>query len=154
MSNMLIKKYTAYYFSILAIATTAIITITLSGCGTIQNYQTAVHSWNGAPVSALTARWGYPNEIEKQMNGNSIYIYQTYSRGTYAPTAIPGVTPVQPFNNNTLMTSPSGIEAGSHSIECTTQFEINAHGYIMNSNFDGTDCSATTSSANRKTYAK
>ena len=125
--------------------------LTMTGCGTIQNYETAVNSWNGAPENTLIQRWGYPSETEKLATGNHVDVYRHFARSTYSPALTPGVTPVQAFNNNTLSATPAN---GSYSLECSTLFEVNPKGVIVNASFSGSDCSATQTFAEQKAYLK
>ncbi len=128
-------------------------TLLLAACGTTQNYQAALNSWEGAPATVLVEHWGEPNQTQKLANGNHVYIYEFASQGTYPAAVTPGVTAVQTANSNKIVINQTPTAAtGSSLFQCTTYFEINSKGRIINAESRGNDCVATKGAAQRKMY--
>ena len=107
-----------------------------------------MHSWQGAQDKQLFSMWGYPNKIQRLDNQHKLLIYRTVSKGTYPTTTTPGYTSVTTSGGGqTTVTSTSGstMGGGSYDFRCTTWFEINRSGQIINTSFRGNGCTATDS---------
>ena len=131
--------------------------ILLAGCGTTQNYASAINSWNGAPASALVRDWGHPNHEAQLHNGNQLYTYrvvehESFMHKTYAPA--PGFVRLSPQNNNTVVLSHPSKRIGNHeeTFYCETSFEINK-GVIVDTRFHGNNCVTTRGRAHRWAFA-
>lgn len=121
--------------------------VVLAGCANEENYAVAVRSWQGATEKKLFNIWGYPNRIQRLDNGHKLLIYRTVNKGTYPTTTTPGYTSVETSGGNTTVTSTTGttMGGGSYDFRCTTWFEVNRAGRIVNTSFRGNDCTATDS---------
>ena len=117
----------------------------LAGCATQQNYALAVASWRGARVAQLQQVWGYPNRIMKIRSGHKLYVYRTHIHGRTPVITMPGYTSVSSSNNTTTIyqSSPTISGGESYDLSCTTWFEINTRGVVVNSRFRGNDCTGT-----------
>jgi len=128
--------------------------VILSGCATVQNYEWAAHSWEGAPASALLHRWGHPNQTEQLANGHRVYMYRTVTHGMYPVASAPGISPVRSYNT-TMVSSPSRMMGdGSYAFECKTWFEVNPNGRITHVSFRGNDCVASEKRARARAYLR
>ena len=127
--------------------------VILSGCATVQNYEWAVHSWEGAPAHALLQRWGHPNQTEQLANGRQVYLYHTAARGTYA-TPGTGISGVLPARSDAAMISLRVPYGGSYAFECKTWFEVNKNGRIVHVSFRGNDCVFSEKKARARSYLK
>lgn len=128
----------------------------LTGCGTVQNYERAVYSWEGAPARTLLKRWGHPNQTETLANGHRIYLYRTVARGVYPRVISPNLSPARAYYNNVAMTNRMANPArdGVYPFECTTVFEANQQGRIVHTGFHGNDCVASERRARATSYLK
>jgi len=119
----------------------------ITACGTMQNYQTAMNTWNGAPANALEHEWGTPIETTHLKNGNELLTYRVVEHEepvarTYANNA--GLTRISPQGNEGMLShSPKMMPGHSESFWCETQFEVNRAGMIVNSHFEGNNCVAS-----------
>ncbi len=119
----------------------------LASCANEQNYAATVHSWQGAHERQLFNIWGYPNRIQKLDSGNKLLVYRTITKGTYPVTSTPGYTSVTTSGGQTSVTQTSSttMGGGSYDFRCTTWFEVNGAGRVVNTSFRGNDCVATDS---------
>ena len=117
----------------------------LSGCASQQNYAAAVRGWQGAGEKQLFNIWGYPNQIQKLDNGHRLLVYRTVNKGTYPTVTTPGYTAVDTAGGRTSVTSTSSMTTGggSYNFRCTTWFEVNRQGRVVNTSFRGNGCEAT-----------
>lgn len=118
----------------------------LAGCATTANYAAAVNSWQGATVSSLFKKWGYPNRILKLPNGNRLYVYRYVNRGQTPATVFPGYTTVDSYRGETYVSSvpPTIIGGESYDLRCVTWFEANRRNRIIGMSFRGNNCATTT----------
>lgn len=116
----------------------------LAGCANSQNYAAAVNSWQGAHERQLFRVWGYPNKI-RRINGHRLLIYRSVDKGTYPVTTTPGYTSVDTSGGHTVVTQTGAttMGGGSYDFRCTTWFEVNRNGRIVNTSFRGNNCMAT-----------
>lgn len=120
-------------------------TLLLSACASIDNYRVAVQSWHGATSSQLFRVWGYPNQIRRLPDGNTLYVYRYEDRGRSPIFTTPGYTSVTTKEGNTLVTHvPTTVSGGeTYDYHCTTWFEINRKNRIIGTSFRGNSCTAT-----------
>jgi hypothetical protein len=140
---------------IMQLSTLVGVTVCLLGCGTSQNYATAVNSWQGAPKTALMNDWGSP-AIEKTLaNGNTLYMYRVVETEkftkTYNPVVATGRVSPQP-QTNMLSHAPAVMHGQDETFWCETQFEVNKAGMIVNSSFTGNNCVASKERAQRLAF--
>ena len=109
------------------------LTMSLTACGTVQNYNAAVTSWKNASANQLYTVWGYPNTIKKLPNGNQLLTYVTVDR-VKSPTVISQ-------NEEKTHTVITGGDVTVY--RCTTWFEVNRQQTIVNATFKGNNCLAT-----------
>lgn len=112
---------------------TAIMCALIAGCGTVQNYSLTVNSWQGTNSSLLYDAWGYPHKIETLPNGNKLLTYSN----------------VEKYKSSTTVTKSDDnktayVTGGDTNVyRCTTWFEVNSRQIIVNTNFKGNNCFAT-----------
>ena len=123
----------------------------LLGCASTDNYRVAVNSWKGEKIQALIARWGYPNQVLKLVNGHSLYIYQFEDRGEIPPMTMPGFTTVQVSHGATTVSSIPAIFNGGtfYELKCTTWFEVDKTHHIIGMSFRGNNCVSSQKAAQR-----
>ncbi len=130
----------------------------LMGCGTMQNYTREVHSWDGAPESALFQSWGAPEETTKLADGNNLYTYRYAAPEPVIATTNgynrPGYvrTNTQAINTALVAQPPLPEGRGHNAFWCETSFEANPSGMIVNSSFQGNDCSASKNNMQHGSY--
>lgn len=119
--------------------------IFLSGCATVQNYRVAVQSWHGATSAELFRIWGYPNQIRRLPDRNTLYVYRYEDRGRAPVFTTPGYTSVTTREGNTVVTHvPTTVSGGeTYNYHCTTWFEVNRKNRIIGTSFRGNSCTAT-----------
>ena len=111
---------------------TAIISLVLSGCASVENYEKICNSWLGENINHLTQKWGYPKGELIAPNGNKVYVYH-YSRNVNMPV----MTNVYGTYNGFNAMSYGG---NSMTFYCTTYFEVDQSGTIVNWRIEGNDC--------------
>lgn len=126
----------------------------LGGCASVQNYASAVRSWQGSTSSTLFRVWGYPDRISTLPNGHRLYFYRQRQRGSYPQFVNPGFTSVASTNGRTVVTSsPTTISGGgTYDVQCKTWFEVNKQGKVINTSFRGDGCVATNEFVSRHKY--
>lgn len=118
----------------------------LSACATQQYYANAVHSWQGASQEQVYRVWGYPNRIQRLPNGHKLLVYKEEERGRNPIYSTPATTSVQTKADGTtdVYTTAGSISGGgSYVYKCTTWFELNRKGQVVNTSFRGNNCVAT-----------
>lgn len=117
----------------------------LAACATQQNYAMTVSSWHGQAQQQLYRVWGYPDQIEKLPTGNNLLIYRQVEHGSNPVYTTPGSTTVQTNSSGTYINSTQGYTSGggSYYYSCTTWFELDSKGNIVNTSFRGNNCAAT-----------
>ena len=126
----------------------------LAGCATEQYYANAVRSWSGARDKQLFRAWGYPDHMQRLPRGHHLYVYRHHATGSYPTVVTPGYTTIQTAGDTTYVSSTPTIYSGGgvYNLNCTTWFELNTKGVIVNTSYRGNDCVATESVAARLTY--
>ena len=120
--------------------------IALTACGSMQNYEKAVNTWQGAPKQALFHEWGTPMEESQLANGNQLYTYRVVERDVpvstrFSPSMGARMSPQS--NAGMLSHSPDHMPQHDEAFWCETQFEVNNSGMIVNTNFKGNNCVAS-----------
>ncbi len=135
----MIGKYGLQLFCVVTIL------LGLTACATVQNYQLAVNSWQGASGAKLFRVWGYPDHTERLPNGHRLYVYATRDVGQYPIVTTPGYTSVYTSNGQTYVSStpPMITGGGIYDFHCKTFFEVNSANHIVNTDFRGNSCAAT-----------
>lgn len=118
----------------------------LASCATQQYYAAAVDTWQGASQEQVYRTWGYPKKVRKMPNGNKLLVYSDHEHGREPVYTTPGTTTVvQGRHGRTrVVTTDSTISGGgTYNLRCTTWFEINPKGHVVNTSFRGNNCVAT-----------
>jgi hypothetical protein len=142
--------------------------ILLNSCSWHENYEKSVHSWQGADQSAVYRAWGYPKKIATLPNGNKVLMYCDIKIDSTTNKTTPNksmntmqASAAQPLNQTWRQNkaqprpyecslSPEPYPENYH--VCTTLFELNLEGKVVNTNFHGNNCYATESFMNEHTY--
>jgi hypothetical protein len=127
----------------------------LASCATQQYYAATINTWQGANQEQVYRTWGYPNKIRKLPNGNKLLIYREREQGSEPVFAIPGTTTVeQGRRGHTRVVTTQGTISGggSYDLRCTTWFELNKKGRVVNTSFRGNNCVATKQFMMNHTY--
>ena len=128
---------------LLTITAIATLTLGLTACATTENYATTVYSWQGVNITKLYTQWGYPNSTQNIAGGHKLVVYQRVSTVT-KPTTVTQSSNSQSHtdgshsHNSTTVISPSQTTT----YRCTTTFETNSEGTIINTSFKGNSCTA------------
>ena len=97
---------------------TAIVTLLITSCSTVQNYETLLQTWVGQSEQSLLNAWGTPNGVARA-NGAHLLTYAK-AEGRYFV----------------------GYGYGwSRPLYCTTTFSIR-DGIVIGAQFQGTECVA------------
>lgn len=117
----------------------------LVSCASETYYQAALSSWHGATQATVYRIWGYPDQVETLPNGHPVLIYRTHIVGQTPVYSTPSITTVNTDNNNVTVINSSGMIAGGdiYDYQCTTFFELDNKGIVLNTNFRGNNCVAT-----------
>lgn len=118
----------------------------LSACATQQYYSNAVHSWQGASQEQVYRVWGYPNQVQRLPNGHKVLVYHEEERGRNPIFSTPATTSVETKSDGTTRVYTTGGSisgGGSYDYRCTTWFEIDHKGRVVNTSFRGNNCVAT-----------
>ena len=127
----------------------------LSACATTRYYANAVNSWQGASEKQVYRVWGYPNKVMDLPNKHKVLVYHEEERGFDPIYSSPSNTEVTlDTSGNTKVFSYGGRVSGggSYDYQCTTWFELNKKGRVVNTKFRGNHCLATKESMMRYTY--
>ncbi len=127
----------------------------LSACATQENYAQAVQSWQGADQNAVYRVWGYPTKVETLPNGHKVLVYQEIVHGQNPVYSTPSTTSVTTSPNGASQVNiVSGTISGGNSYyyECTTWFELDKRGQVLNTNFRGNNCVASKKFINTHSY--
>jgi len=118
----------------------------LAACATQQYYANTVTSWNGADQEQVYQTWGYPNRIQRLPNGHRVLVYHQEERGRNPVFSTPASTSVEttPGGATRVFTTGGSISGGgTYDYKCTTWFELNRKGRVINTTFKGNNCVAT-----------
>lgn len=127
----------------IAISAIATLIIGLTACATTENYATTVFSWQGVNITKLYTQWGYPNSTQNIAGGHKLVVYRHVNTVT-KPTTVTQSSNSQSYadgshsHNSTTVISPSQTTT----YRCTTTFETNSQGTIINTSFRGNNCTA------------
>lgn len=122
----------------------------LIGCATTAKYQQGIDQWRGKNIVELKKAWGKPTRTAQMSDGNTLYVYernQLYS----TPQTNPITTDFVKVNGVTTFNASN--EAGMANMAqvttryCRTTFETHSNGTIINVQFQGNNCVATTVSS-------
>lgn len=97
----------------------------LGGCASTERYKAKLHTWIGHDEAALTQAWGTPDANEKLTSGNRLLVYPRPKR-----------TPLS-WDDAQAGTAP----AQGLYLKCATYFEVDARDKIVNTSFEGEECS-------------
>ena len=118
----------------------------LSACATQQYYSNAVNSWVGADQEQVYRTWGYPDKIQRLPNGHKVLRYHDEEHGRDPIYSTPASTSVQTKSDGSthIYTTGGSISGGgTFDYKCTTWFEIDRKGRVVNTSFRGNNCVAT-----------
>ena len=91
-----------------------------------------MRSWQGAPLDAAIAQWGYPDQ-EQVIAGHKLYRW-FYTKSAVLPATTTGtVTQSGSFNATTF---GGGVISGS----CTRTLEVDEHNTIIRTEWKGNNC--------------
>jgi hypothetical protein len=102
------------------------------GAGTMNGIMS---SWQGAPLDAAIAQWGYPDQ-EQVIAGHKLY-HWFYTKSAALPATTTGT--VTQLGNTAILnatTSGGGVISGS----CTRTLEVDEHNVIIRSEWKGNNC--------------
>ncbi len=126
-------------FSALLLSACALTTIN-------DHYSRTVSSWRWGQATQLTERWGRPTKITALPNGNKVYLYEKDAYRNYpppAPTATLSTVAVANGRSFIVVPTPASPSIGpSYYLTCTTLFEIDPRGIIVDARAQGNDCTA------------
>lgn len=124
----------------------------LSACAMHTNYAKAVDSWVGAPERALHFTWGNPTRVEKQSDGSQLLIYRIVERQSQSRMYLhhnEAATRITPQKSKMLSRPAAVMGHYDTAFWCETSFKVNSVGVIVGSHYDGNNCVATRSGAQR-----
>jgi len=127
----------------------------LSACATQQYYANAVTSWEGSNQEQVYHIWGYPNKIQHLPNGHKVLVYHEEDKGRNPIYSTPASTSVETKSGGQtkVVTTGSSISGGgTYDYKCTTWFEIDHKGRVVNTSFRGNNCVATKNFMMTHTY--
>lgn len=132
--------------------TLVILALLLASCvsETSENYQQALNSWDGASYNDVVKVWGYPNQTKRAPSGNKLYVYSESEKGRNPVIETPGQTSVVTKGDKTTVSTVGGMKTGggSYHLDCTTWFEVNNAGVVVNTSLRGNNCVADQSFVN------
>lgn len=135
-----------------------VITLLLSACATVENYEKKLASWVGSSADNLVMNWGPPARSFPLSNGGRVLEYRnqrTFQTGGRVRT-VPQVTE-HSGNVSTYGTRGSGTTSyqgtsttyveertpiQTHVKQCITRFTVNSQGVITHWAWQGDDCTS------------
>jgi hypothetical protein len=122
-----------------------LLSLFLLGCASSENYAMAVNSWHGANVNTLINAWGFPSQVLQLANGNQLYVYQLED-GRHD--ALPEQKSVS--DSQKIIKMPAVFSSNTfYQLKCTTWFEVDRRGRVVDANFRGSNCITSNSSINK-----
>jgi len=119
-----------------------IILCILQGCATTAKYNAILDTWVGHNINELVQAWGYPDSTFDAPNENKVYVYG-YQASSYVPQTNYTTTTYSVFGSNLYSNSTTNSFGGySINYNCTTYFETNVGGTIVNWQWKGNACKA------------
>ena len=113
-------------------AATLAIAACSGGMGTMDGI---MNSWQGAPLDAVIAQWGYPHQ-EQTIAGHKLYRW-FYSKSAAMPATTTGtVTQVGSTSFINATTSGGGVISGN----CTRTLEVDERNIVIRSQWEGNNC--------------
>lgn len=117
-----------------------ILTFALSGCATEAKYMAKLDSWKGKNIHDFFESWGYPDNIIKAPNGNTLCIYN-FNATSHVPQTSNTTSNYNVIGNSIYGNSTTN-SYGGYTIQhtCTTFIEINSINTIVGWQFKGNAC--------------
>lgn len=119
------------------------LSLLLSACSTTNYYTQTVQSWRGGDSRSLIKQWGSPDDTLRGANGNTYYVYQTDSYGSYSGPSSPSVGVTMGSDGKPIMTTfPNTNTTGNRGLTlgCTVIFSVNSSGQVFETNIRGSAC--------------
>jgi hypothetical protein len=121
----------------------AIAILLLTGCASSTTPKAAnATRWKGENIQNIIAKLGTPNQILHEAGGRTLYIYMTLPPNTFTAPQ-PPVTQVivTPHGKAIGITIPERPpQRNRDAFNCTTTFETNPHGVVINASEQGANC--------------
>ena len=110
--------------------------LTLAGCsGGFGTMDRVMRSWEGAPLDAVIAQWGYPHQ-EQTMAGHKLYRW-FYNKSFAMPATTSGtVTTV----GNTAFMNATTTGGGTINGQCVRTLEVNEQNVVIRWEWGGNNC--------------
>lgn len=128
------------YFTLLCLA------CLLAACSIPNYYQQTIQTWRGGTQENLMARWGKPDEKITSPKGHIVLVYYTNRTRTSTPPSSPVVAVhVDSSGRPVMVNSPNTNytwNRGPTYLACSTLFEVNASGKIIDAQSKGPGCYA------------
>ena len=99
------------------------------GAGTMDGI---MGSWQGAPLDAVIAQWGYPDQ-EQVIAGHKLYRWY-YTKSAVMPSTTTGT--VTQFGSINATTYGGGTVVGN----CTRTLEVDEHNIVIRTEWKGNNC--------------
>jgi hypothetical protein len=111
-------------------------TALLAGCsGGMGTMDGIMDSWAGAPLDAVIAQWGYPDQ-EQTIAGRKLYRW-FYTKGVAVPaTSRSTIT----RSGNTATVNTTSYDGGVVVGDCTRTLEVDARNIVIRSQWQGNNC--------------
>jgi hypothetical protein len=94
-----------------------------------------MHSWEGAPLDAVIAQWGYPNQ-QQDIAGHKLYIWY-YNKSAYIPATTTGaITAV----GGTAFINATTFGGGAIQGNCTRTLEVDDKNTVVRWQWSGNNC--------------
>src|SRR5262249_12604040 len=102
------------------------------GAGTMDGI---MRSWEGAPLDAAIAQWGYPDQ-EQQIAGHKLYRWFYTKTGVLPGTTTGTITQL----GTTAYLNVSTVRGGTLVGNCTRTLEVDEHNIIIRWEWKGNNC--------------
>jgi hypothetical protein len=108
----------------------------LAGCsGGFGTMDRIMGSWQGAPLDAVIAQWGYPHQ-EQTIAGHKLYRW-FYSKSVTMPASTTGtVTPI----GNTAYVNMTTTGGGTFNGNCVRTLEVDERNFVIRWEWSGNNC--------------
>jgi hypothetical protein len=113
-----------------------ILALTLAGCsGGAGTMDRIMHSWDGAPLDAVIAQWGYPHQ-EQTIAGHKLYRW-FYDKSFAVPATTTGTMTTV---GNTAFLNATTSGGGTISGQCVRTLEVNEQNVVIRWEWSGNNC--------------